>query len=828
MAKLSSISPKVLLVLFLLLTSLTYGGISLYLLSSYSQSTVKQLQSGNSSFELESAKIFMEKYLEVAEDRIILASQYQGVIDAASSSNIEGLSFNLERFKGQNQSMQFAMRDSTGQLLFEDTFRHPASKQEQAIFQAIANQEVDDRILYLLHDDTNHICIKLFMPLIQGSDFVGVLYGETAVDYDDFFGSFVTNRERWYELSQVSSPIASLIEQDDAHTHSHNQHSHTPITNKYSEEDWLLTQTALTRGDLVLTQGVSRSFVTDQLSSLQKELLNGLLVVLALSSILVFFIGQKLFVNPHKELAGSKKLLEESNKRLAEQERESHLLATVVKTARDGVVITDNKGRIEWVNSAFERMTGYRLDSIKGLRPGSFLQGEGTSVSTANRIGSAIQQGNQVKAEILNYAIDKTPYWIDIDIVPLRNVKGDVERFIAIERDITEFKQLEKELEEQANNARQANNAKSLFLATMSHEIRTPMNGLLGILQMLVEDLEKAEQREVLQLALDSGEHLIAILNDILDLAKIENDSLEIDPHSFKMCDITNPVLNTYQTLCSEKGIEFSLLDKSNASSVYSGDSVRIRQVILNLVGNALKFTSSGSITVSINPLNHSAMEFTVEDTGIGIPAERLSSIFNEFEQADVSTTRHYGGTGLGLAICHKLVTLMSGKLTVQSELGIGSKFSFVINLPSIKAEDEKHPITEQVDLSPFKILVTDDNKMNLIIAKGFLDKLNVECVTCNSGFEALTHLETGHFNLVIIDNHMPKMNGLETVRKIRQAGHDDLVIFGWTADIMQTSTLAFIEAGANEVLTKPLIKSDLVEALSRYLNQIKPIDRAS
>ncbi|MEZ9701076.1 ATP-binding protein [Vibrio sp. 10N.261.46.E12] len=828
MTKLSSISPRVLLVFFLLLTSLTYGGISLYVLSSHSQSTVKQLQSGNSSFELESAKIFMEKYLEVAEDRIILASQYQEVIDAASGSNIERLSFNLERFKGQNQSMQFAVRDRTGQLLFEDTFRHPASKQEQAIFDAIANQEVDDRILYLLHDDTNHICIKLFMPLLQGSDFVGVLYGETAVDYDEFFGSFVTNRERWYELSQVSSPIASLIETDDTHTHSHSHDSHTPFKNKYTEEDWILTQTALTRGDLVLTQGVSSSFVNDQLLSLQKELLNGLLIVLALSSILVFFIGQKLFVNPHKELAGSKKQLEESNERLAEQERESHLLATVVKTARDGVVITDNKGRIEWVNRAFERMTGYRLDSIKGLRPGSFLQGEGTSVSTASRIGSAIRQGNQVKAEILNYAIDKTPYWIDIDIVPLRNIEGEVERFIAIERDITEFKKLEKELEEQANNARQANDAKSLFLATMSHEIRTPMNGLLGILQMLVEDLEKAEQREVLQLALDSGEHLIAILNDILDLAKIENDSLEIDPHSFKMYDITNPVLNTYQTLCSEKGIEFSLLNDCDASCSYKGDSVRIRQVILNLVGNALKFTKYGSINVTIKPLGNSLIEFAVEDSGIGIPSERLNSIFNEFEQADVSTTRNYGGTGLGLAISHKLVTLMKGQLNVKSELGIGSRFSFVINLPAVAVEHQKSPTKQEVDLTPFRVLVTDDNKMNRIIANGFLDKLNVECVTCDNGYDTLTHLETGHFNLAIIDNHMPKMNGLETVRKIRQAGHVDLVIFGWTADIMQTSTQAFIEAGANEVLTKPLIKSDLVEALSRYLKKIKKVDRAS
>ncbi|CAH6782622.1 Histidine kinase [Vibrio chagasii] len=824
MVKLSSFSPKVLLVLFILLTSLTYGVTSLYVLSKHSQSTVKQLQSGNSSFELESAKIFMEKYLEVAEDRIVLASQYQGVIDAASQSNIERLSYHLERFKGQNQSMQFAVRDRTGQLLFEDTFRHPATKQEQAIFNAISNQEVNERILYLLHDDTNHICVKLFMPLYQAGNFTGVIYGETAVDYDDFFGSFVTNRERWYELSQVKPPIASLIESSKKLENVHD--SHNPEKSKFNEKDWLLTQTALTRGDLVLTQGISRSFLNEQLSTLQKELLNGLFIILTISSALVALMGQRLFVNPHKELDSSKKLLEESNRLLGEKERDSRLLATVVKAARDAVIITDKEGRIEWVNSAFEVMTGYRLDSVKGLTPGSFLQGEKTCFETVSRIGSALKKGNQVKAEILNYTIDKSPYWVDIDIVPLRNGEGEVEHFIAIERDVTDFKKLGLELEDQANKARQANEAKSLFLATMSHEIRTPMNGLLGILQMLVDDLEKEEQREVLKLALGSGEHLIAILNDILDLAKIENDSLEIDPHPFKMSEITNPVLNTYQTLCSEKGIEFNLTDGCDPSLAYNGDSVRIRQVLLNLVGNALKFTESGSINVSIKRLGQVKMEFAVEDTGIGIPNDRLNSIFNEFEQADISTTRNYGGTGLGLAICHKLVTLMEGQLNVESELSKGSRFSFVIDLPTAVHEDEKETETQAVDLSQFKVLVTDDNKMNRIIAKGFLDKLNIECVTCGDGYEALSLLESDNFNLVIIDNHMPKMNGVETVKKIREAGYKDVIIIGWTADIMQTSTHAFIKAGANEVLTKPLIKRDLIEALSRHLNDIKTTTR--
>ncbi|MFH0287444.1 ATP-binding protein [Vibrio owensii] len=818
--KLSRFSPKALLLIFIGMTALIYGVISLIVLSQESQATIKQLQKGNGRFELESAKIFMEKYLEVAEDRIVLASQYRGVIDAVVDNDVEGLAFQLERFKGQHQTMQFAARDVNGDLLFEDTFRHPASEQEVAIFNALSESRLNERIVYLLHDDTNHICLKLFMPLVNNGDFVGVLYGETAVDYDDFFGSFVTGRERWYELSQTVPPLPELAHLTETQAQDHLSHSHEHVPTASEIDRWIINKEPLSRGNLLLTQGVSKSFLDEQLTNLQSSLLKGLIGVLIVSSIIVTFIGKRLFVNPHRELEKSKQELEESNLQLKEKEKESELLATVVKAARDAVVITDHHGKVEWVNKAFESMTGYQLDGIKGLAPGAFLQGADTSPETIADIGNAIRQGEQVRTEILNYTRNKQPYWIDIDIIPLRNEQGVVERFIAIERDITEVKRLESDLETEALKARHANEAKSAFLATMSHEIRTPLNGLLGMLQILIDDIRDPEQRKVLRLALNSGEHLISILNDILDLAKVESDALALDIHPFKMADIITPVEVTYQSLCSEKGILFSVDNQCSDECQYSGDSVRIRQVLLNLVGNALKFTKAGHINVSIKALEPPFVEFCVEDSGIGIPQDRMDSIFNEFEQAEVSTTRQYGGTGLGLAICQKLVTLMNGQISVESELGKGSQFRFVISLPSASGEaiEEKTEDVKVEDLSSVHALITDDNRMNQIIAKVFLDKLGAKSHTCSSGQEALNLLNEQSFNLIIIDNHMPEMSGIEVVKRIREQGLDDVVIFGWTADVMQQSTQSFIDAGADEVLAKPLIKKDLMDALSRHL----------
>ncbi|WP_435000153.1 ATP-binding protein (plasmid) [Vibrio scophthalmi] len=526
----------------------------------------------------------------------------------------------------------------------------------------------------------------------------------------------------------------------------------------------------------------------------------------------------------------SKSLAESQNKLAKEYQTQQHLvtkirqLAEVAEHARDAIIIANPDGQVSWVNPAFESLTGYDLSEVVGKSPGKLLQGENSDPNTIELLSRSVHEKKPVRVEILNYTKSRTSYWVEIELSPVFDDNGDLVRYIAVERDITERVAMESRLSEAVEEANKATQAKSAFLATMSHEIRTPLNGLLGMLQILVDDLKDDEQTKILRLALDSGEHLISILNDILDLSKIENDALNIDSHIFSMNDVLSPVISTYRNLCSEKGLLLILNNNLDDEQVFLGDSVRIRQVLLNLVGNAYKFTHSGSIKVTVSAKSNSFVEISVEDTGIGISDKNIKKIFQEFEQADISTSREYGGTGLGLTICRKLVGLMDGQLTVHSEVEKGSKFSFVIPLPisSTSPSDSNQSYTKELDFSSYQILVTDDNRMNQIVAKAFLEKLGTKVVTCSSGAEAREKLSAGAFNLLIIDNHMPEMNGIETVRKIRSHLHSELIIFGWTADIMQDSTQSFLDAGANEVLTKPLIKSDLINALSFYLRTVQ------
>ena len=522
----------------------------------------------------------------------------------------------------------------------------------------------------------------------------------------------------------------------------------------------------------------------------------------------------------------SKSLAESQNKLTKEYQTQQHLvkkikqLAEVAEHARDAIIIADPDGKVSWVNPAFERLTGYDSSEVVGKSPGKLLQGEKSDPTTIELLSRSVREKKPARAEILNYTKSRTSYWVEIELSPVFDDNGDLVRYIAVERDITERVAMESRLSEAVEEANKATQAKSAFLATMSHEIRTPLNGLLGMLQILLDDLKDDEQTKILSLALDSGEHLISILNDILDLSKIENDALNIDPHIFSINDVLGPIINTYRNLCSEKGLLLVLNNNMDDDQTFLGDSVRIRQVLLNLVGNAYKFTQNGSIKVTVSSKRNSRVEISVEDTGIGISDKNIKKIFQEFEQADISTSREYGGTGLGLTICRKLVELMGGKLAVQSELDKGSKFSFVIPLPmtSTSTSTSKHSYLKEQDFSAYQVLVTDDNRMNQIVAKAFLEKLGAKVVTCSSGAEAIEKLSTGTFNLLIIDNHMPEMSGIEAVKKIRSLWTSELIIFGWTADIMQGSTQPFLDAGANEVLTKPLIKDALINALSCYL----------
>jgi PAS domain S-box-containing protein len=519
------------------------------------------------------------------------------------------------------------------------------------------------------------------------------------------------------------------------------------------------------------------------------------------------------------------------DRHLASQAGELARFAEIVQSSHDAILATTIDGTIIAWNPGAERLWGYGVREALG-RPIAMLARPERTAEVAAFLARLVAGERIDQYEAVGIRKDGSPVDVSVTYSPIRDRAGRIVGTAGIARDITERKQVEEAMRAARDVAERALQAKAAFLANMSHEIRTPMNGVLGMTELLLETELTSDQRRQLELVHSSADGLLAILNDILDFSKIESQHLDLEVIPFDLPKLLYSTTTLLGVRAQAKEIELMTDVSMDVPVRVHGDPTRLRQVLTNLIGNAIKFTHEGEIVVSATTVERAdgraKIRFAVRDTGIGIASEQREKIFEEFAQADASMTRRYGGTGLGLTISRRLVSLMGGELTVTSELGRGSEFFFTVPLPVEVWERERAAVPKSTARSGWRILVVDDNETNRRILREMLGADGVEISEASGADRALVALRRAHvdgmpFDLAIIDAQMPNRDGFD----LAAAVHADTVLAG-TPLCMLTSAGHRGDAqrcrdlGIRGYLTKPISRTDLLEAVSLVLAKNK------
>lgn len=496
-----------------------------------------------------------------------------------------------------------------------------------------------------------------------------------------------------------------------------------------------------------------------------------------------------------------------------------------------GLIEVDNNEIIQFANQSFANISGFEIEELIGLNPAkTFVFGENLEkLNAKNKLREkGVSDVYQIpvknkRGELRWWAIGGAPNYDD---------KGKLVGSIGIHLDITEQKQMEIELENEKLKAEQASKAKEAFLANMSHEIRTPLNGIIGFLRELERQNLTDLQKKYVENSTVASKHLLSIINNILDISKIEAGEMSLEVEDFVFENVIGNVMNVLEPLAKKKGLKLLKQISNDVHNVLKGDILRLEQVLFNLVGNSLKFTSKGKIFLKCEVLKDAKtfqrLQISVQDTGIGMEQSFAENIFNKFSQEDKAITRKFGGTGLGMAITKELIQLMKGKINVQSQKGLGTTISFIIDLEKGNIDNIKKVQEEiNVDISGVNVLLVEDNIINRMVAINSLNYFNCLVTEAANGIEAIEILKNKSFDIILMDVQMPEMDGIDATMKIREELKLKTPIIALTANAFKSEVDKCKNAGMDDYITKPFEEFDLVETISKYTNKHHAVDDA-